>query len=86
VTVEFVGPAPAALATMTVYAAPICPCVKFPEWLLVMLSDGGGLTMPVTSFDVEFTEFATPSLDTSAVFVTVGGSLPATFTVSVSAG
>ena len=52
VTVPFVGPAPAAFDTVTVYVAPLCPCVKFPVCVFVIPSTGlepvPVLNVPVT--------------------------------------
>ena len=42
-----VGPAPAWFDTVTVYVAPVCPCVKFPACLLLMLNTGGPFTVKV---------------------------------------
>jgi hypothetical protein len=41
VTVPLVGPAAAALLTVTEYVAPFCPCVKLPVCVLVMLKANG---------------------------------------------
>jgi hypothetical protein len=45
VTVPLVGPAVALLLTANVYVAPVCPCVKFPVWLLAILSTGRATIM-----------------------------------------
>src|SRR5437588_334850 len=46
VTSPLVGP-PAALPTVTVYWTPICPRVKLPTWLLLIVSVGTVVTDPV---------------------------------------
>jgi hypothetical protein len=40
VTVPFVGPALAPFDTVTVYVAPLCPCVKFPVCVFVIPNTG----------------------------------------------
>jgi hypothetical protein len=45
VTVPLVGPAEAALETMTVYAAPFCPCVKLPVCDFAMARIGAEAAM-----------------------------------------
>jgi hypothetical protein len=85
VTVPLVASAPVFLA-VSVYAAPICPCVKFPVCDLVRVRMGAvELLMMVVGSETVPLELLPPP-DTAAVFVTLAGALPATFTVSVMAG
>jgi hypothetical protein len=51
VTVPLVGPAVAAFDTVTLYVAPVCPRVKFPVCVLLMLSTGEGDTIRDHSSD-----------------------------------
>jgi hypothetical protein len=46
VTVPLVGPPLAEFETVTVYVAPVCPCVKFPVCVLVMLNTGAVEPLP----------------------------------------
>src|SRR5207302_11439419 len=45
--VPLVGPVPP-LWTVSVYVAPVCPCVKLPLWAEAMLRLGRPLKLPVT--------------------------------------
>jgi hypothetical protein len=47
---------------------------------------GGELDIVVKSIAASFDTLVSPPPDTVAVFVTVAGALPATFTINVSAG
>ena len=82
VTVPLVGPAPAAFDTVTVYVAFCCPCVKFPECVLVMLSAGIRMIM-VESVALAVAE---PPPETLTWFTCGELAFEATFTVTVIAG
>ena len=79
---------PPLFVTVIVYAAPVWPCVKFPEWLLLIVRSGGALDalIVVTSVAVSFAVFVSPPPDTVAAFVTELGALLATLTVRVIVG
>ena len=83
VTVPLVGPAPAVLLTVTVYVAPLCPCVKFPVCALPMLNTGGLAMIVVES--VVFAPTDPPPL-TPTLFTCGVEAFDATFTVTVIAG
>jgi hypothetical protein len=68
-----------------VYVAPVWPCVKLPEWLLVIVRSGGVL-IAVVSVAVSLLVFVSPPPEAVAAFVTDAGALLATFTVKVIAG
>ena len=73
-----------ALETVTVYVAPAWPCVKLPEWVLVMFSTGiPGTTMVVESLAPAL---ADPPPVTSTRFTCGEVAFPATFTVTVIGG
>ena len=57
VTSPLVGP-PAALPTVTVYWTPICPRVKLPEWLLLIVSVG--LVMIIVAESVALSDAEPP--------------------------
>ncbi len=57
VTSPLVG-APAALPTVTVYWTPICPRVKLPEWLLLIV--GVGLVMIIVAESVALRDAEPP--------------------------
>src|SRR5262249_16744022 len=84
VTVPLVE-SPPMLETVSVYAAPICPCVKEPVWVLVILKSGTAV-IEVGSLAVLFAVLISPPTDTAAEFLTLEGALPATVTVRVIAG
>src|SRR5438132_739504 len=86
VAVPLVGPVPELLAVM-VYVAAICPCVKFPVWVLLMVRSGvrAGLIV-VASLAESLLVLVSPPPETVAVLVTDAAALLATFTVSVIAG
>jgi len=83
VTVPLVGLVPV-LLTVTVKVAPVCPCVKFPEWVFVTFKAGvgGGLTVTL-SLPVPGVE---PPPEMLTEFVMVAGALEATEAVTVMAG
>jgi hypothetical protein len=81
VTVPVVGPAPL-LVTVTVYAAPVCPCVKLPLCVEVTLSTGAAVTT-VESVPIDIAE---PPPDTLTEFISGDPALAATFTVTAIAG
>jgi hypothetical protein len=69
------------LETITVYVAPVCPWLKFPVWVLLMLRAGTGAVFTlVTSLAVADAE---PLPETVAWLVTCAGAFDATFTVTV---
>ena len=75
-----------ALLTVMVYV-PVCPRVKFPVCVFVIVRSGKeGATVVVGSLAVSLAVFVSPPPDTVAVFVTLAGAFDATFTVSVMAG
>ena len=73
------------LLTVIVKVAPICPCLKSPEWLFVTVRSGPG-PIVVMSSAVLLLVLTSPPPETIAVFVSVGGAAGATFTVRVIAG
>jgi hypothetical protein len=83
-TVPEVGEPPLFFAVI-VYVAPVWPCVKLPEWLLVIVRSGGVL-IAVVSVAVSLLVFVSPPPEAVAAFVTDAGALLATFTVKVIAG
>ena len=77
--------APPLFVAVIVYAAPVCPWLKLPEWLLDMVRSGGEAIV-VTSLAVSLDVLVSPPPETVTVFVTEAGALLATFTVNVIAG
>ena len=68
--------------------APVCPCVKLPVCVLVMVRSGvpPAALIVVISFAVSLVVLVSPPPDTVAVLVTLAGAFAATLTVSVIAG
>ena len=83
ITVPLVGPAPAVFDTVTVYAAPFCPCAKLPVWLFPILNTGGFALITVLSLVLLL---ADPPPDTDTEFDSGVPAFNATFTVAVIAG
>ena len=84
VMVPVVGPEPP-FETVMVYVSPISPCLKMTEWVFVIVRSAARITVvisPVESFAV----LISPPPETTAVLVTLGGALLATFTVTIRAG
>src|SRR5438445_769798 len=66
VAVPLVGPVPTLLAVM-VYVAAVCPCVKFPVWVLVILKSGvRAVLIVVVSLAVSLLVLASPPPETVA--------------------
>src|SRR3972149_6323899 len=84
VTAPLVGPEPL-LVTVMAYVAPVCPWVKLPVWVLVMVRSGNWMTV-VGSFAVSLPVLVSPPPETGAGLVTLAGALVATLTVSVMDG
>src|SRR5437773_11423507 len=84
VIVPLVGLPPLLVTTM-LYVAPVCPTLKLPLWLLLMVRSGGVLIV-VRLLAVLFAVFVSPPPETVAVFVTLAGASLATFTVNVIVG
>src|SRR3989304_4174537 len=84
VTAPLVGPEPL-LVTVMAYVAPVCPWVKLPVWVLVMVRSGNWLIV-VGSLAELLVVFVSPPPDTVAVLVTLAGGLLSTLTVSVMDG
>src|SRR5437867_6908055 len=80
VTVPLVEALPL-LVTVMVYCAPVCPCVKLPTWVFVMVRSGWTIVVGSSSVLLLVFSSAPPDTDTDAVLVTVGGALLATVTV-----
>src|ERR1019366_304108 len=74
------------LLAVIVYVAPVCPCVKLPVCVLVMIQTGnfGNGLMVVTSSALNPT--CKPPPLTVTVLVTLLGAFSATFTVPVMGG
>src|SRR6185295_14300996 len=85
VTVPDVAPAPE-LVTVIAYVAPVWPCVKLPECVLLIVRSATTALIVVMSLLLSLAVLVSPPPDTVAVLVTLLGALPATFTVSVIAG
>jgi len=67
--------------TVMVYCAPVCPCVKLPTWLFVIVRSGWEIVVRSSSVLLAVFSSVPPDTDTDAVLVTVGGALLATVTV-----
>src|SRR2546427_10076361 len=80
VTVPLVEALPL-LVTVMVYCAPVCPCLKLPTWVFVMVRSGWTIVVGSSSVLLLVFSSAPPDTDTDAVLVTVGGALLATVTV-----
>jgi hypothetical protein len=75
------------LETVMLYEAPFWPWLKFPLWDFVTRKSGAGAgAIVVTSVATLLVVFVSPPPVTVAELVTLDGALPATLTVSVSAG
>src|SRR5437899_11684318 len=86
VTVPLVGPVPELLAVM-VYVAAVCPCVKFPVWVLLMVRSGVRAGLIVRSEERRVgKELTSRPSATVAVLSTDAAALLGTFTVSVRTG
>src|SRR5258708_7454032 len=86
VTTPTVGPAPL-LVTVIVYVAAVCPCVTFPEWVLVIVrSDMRTGVMVVTSLCVSLVVFNSSPPEPVTVLVTDAAAFAATLTVRVIGG
>ena len=82
VTVPLVGTAPV-FDTVTVYAAPLCPCAKLPVWLFHILSTGALGRIVVLSLMLLP---ADPPPDTDTEFNRGVAAFDATFTVTAIGG
>src|ERR1051326_144643 len=86
VTVAVVGPRPL-LLTMIEYAAPVCPWVKLPVWVLLTVRSGtNARLMVVRSVAESLRVLVSPPPETATELVTEDAALLATFTVKVIAG
>ena len=81
VTTPEVAPAPLWFDTVTVYVAPLCPCVKFPLCIDVTLRDGGTIMVESPALAV-----AEPPPDALTEFTCGELALAPTFTVTVITG
>jgi len=83
VTVPLVAAAPDAFDTVTVYASPLCPCVKLPLCVDATLNTAA---LPSTTVLSVPDALADPPPDTLTEFVSCELALAATFTVTAIAG
>ena len=82
VTVPLVEALPL-LVTVMVYCAPVCPCVKLPTWVFVMVRSGWRIVVGSLAVLLAVFRSAPFDSDTVTLLVTVGGALLATLTVRV---
>src|SRR5207249_413059 len=69
VTAPLLAPSPL-LCTVILYVAPVCPCVKFPLCVFVIVKSGNCMIV-VVSFAVLLPVLISPPPDTLAVLVTL---------------
>ena len=75
---------PPLLVTLMVYVAPVCPCVKFPMCVFVIVKSAGARAETVVaSFALSFEVLLSPPPETVAVFVIEAAAFAATLTVKV---
>ena len=70
------------MLTVSVYIAPVWPCIKLPVCDLAIVRSGTPPMLAISDAE-SFAALISPPPETETLFVTLAAALPATFTVSV---